>query len=732
MERHSVRTVQLMSAALLIATGSAIGPLATAQDRVEGARLPGPRRVATGDRPDAPSAHVSVEMRILLMSQDLQQGMDPDLKAAIAPALAEGEWVTLDHVQFDKLIRVVKSDTGSASIPALRATGAGRKMPIMFLDPKTRVNRTGQRDAQPRDDITADVVAIPTHDHRGIVLSIHAQIAQQVELNRLGPARLIDQADGPRDVFGAIQIADEGIVLIPGPILALVGADGEVADAARVRMLIVARPTVLPSGRPVERVLPRWRGVRVGGFRAANEPDEVPEGLDVKIPIRFEDNTLESVIEYLSTSTQVNMFVNWAALEPLGITPDTRVTLKTFQPITASVALARVLEYLNGDVGSDDAAAYTVEDGSLLITTQSRLAKRTGSPRLYDVRRLLIDPANPDESSMQRIVDLVRQTVDPEAWDVTSFISSHNGTLVVRTTAGNHREIEGLINQLGMLTPVQVVCETRFLLVDEAAAEALVRDLQLMPSDAVWVRDPVRRLGSKVQRLASFVGDDEAADLVALLRKDANATVLSAPTSTLRSGVAGEITVVDEVPYVADYDRDEQDGKWMPKVEYVREGVSLSTAGTITADRRYVHLIVHPQWTRVLDMQEQPFDADAPDRELSVQVPRTSTWETIVNAIVPDKATLVLFGGGRTTVRTGADVEPAPGPASQPGEGGIDNDGAAADGRTMLMLIKPTIILQRPRGERLFPGLLDEPAAREGPGVRSGGAPRATPTRRAG
>ena len=60
------------------------------------------------------------------------------------------------------------------------------------------------------------------------------------------------------------------------------------------------------------------------------------------------------------------------------------------------------------------------------------------------------------EQQFSEIVRAVRDHVDPESWDVSGFVSSVGGRLIVQQTEENHRKIEDLLSQLGPARMVTV------------------------------------------------------------------------------------------------------------------------------------------------------------------------------------------------------------------------------------------------------------------------------------
>jgi hypothetical protein len=101
----------------------------------------------------------------------------------------------------------------------------------------------------------------------------------------------------------------------------------------------------------------------------------------------FNAVNFEDVIEYFREISGVNFHVSWRALENVGVTRETQVTLKA-SGITIGKALDLVLEGVNGNNDRMSKAYWVVDGGVVRISTGTDLNTITRT-RVFDVSDLL-------------------------------------------------------------------------------------------------------------------------------------------------------------------------------------------------------------------------------------------------------------------------------------------------------------------------------------------------------
>lgn len=544
---------------------------------------------------------------------------------------------------------------------------------------------------------------------------------------------------------------------------------------------------------------PQLSAIRLQALQSSGGETEVDrrvrEKLKQQIPVNFEGNRLENVIEYLRNVTGVNIVVNWRALEGAGIEPGTTVTLQ-LSSVPADKAIDLILEYVGGDLVP---LGYTVDAGVVTISTQENLGKITHI-RTYDIRDLVVQAPNFDEAPsfdlvevtrapasgggqsqsslfeeeddedllgrgemIGQIQDLVRDTVDPDNWrsagGLVSSMSELNGTLIINSTTENHRQILSLLGQLRETRALQINVEARFLLVDQnfldeflldwdvtwnpgsnfspigfsqESAPAAERVNTAIPgsfggAQATGALDGQFNRGMTIS--GGIIGDVSVTVLLKATQANRRATSLSAPRITFFNGQRGYVLIATQLSYISDLDPavGTDAALFDPEISVVSSGVVLDVEGTVSADRRYVTLTARPSLARVVRLRGIAVvgpppadngadgDADAADNDADadgipqvsqglIEAPELELTTVRTTVSVPDKGTLLL--GGQRLV---AEVEI---------ESGVPvlnklpilnrlftNRSTVKDERTLLILIKPTILIQNEKEEELFPGM---------------------------
>ena len=254
---------------------------------------------------------------------------------------------------------------------------------------------------------------------------------------------------------------------------------------------------------------------RVQGAGVYTDPPEDRRVLaaleSTNIPASFTDNTLEDVLNFVATVTNLNVDVDWDSLAEVGVDRDTLVSLN-LQPLPARTILDRVLDKVSPD--EFNAASWAVNDGILVVASESAL-RRSTFIQIYDIQDLLfqvpdftevpdlelgqivqgqggseqdVDIEVPDsltpEALLERIREIIQTNVDFDGWrdngGDTGDIQELNGNLIVTNTAANHRSISNLLSQLREVRAIQVNVEARFLSVSEDFFEQVGFDLDIV------------------------------------------------------------------------------------------------------------------------------------------------------------------------------------------------------------------------------------------------------------
>jgi len=257
-------------------------------------------------------------------------------------------------------------------------------------------------------------------------------------------------------------------------------------------LLAAAPPTPAPSPAPTapttqpQRPAPALHLVNDLGARVAPE-----SALGRRLPdVKFNQVTLEDAVDFLRDVSGANIHVNWRALEGLGVTRQTPVSMQL-----SDVPMRRVLRSLLDECGGPNQLTYYVDEGVIEITSRE-MADSQLITKVYPVEDLVVEIPNfagptfnlqeqsnqvsggggggggggsssslfggngssangtgngldQQTTKQQRgesLVDTIKQTVQPSIWrdnGGTASIRYFNGHLIVTAPRSVHEAISG-------------------------------------------------------------------------------------------------------------------------------------------------------------------------------------------------------------------------------------------------------------------------------------------------
>jgi len=332
------------------------------------------------------------------------------------------------------------------------------------------------------------------------------------------------------------------------------------------------------------------------------------------------------------------------------------------------------------------------------------------------------------------IVELIEETIDPPSWEFRGgegSIQVYEGRkLIVRQTVPVHRRIEELLDSMRTSLGEQISIEARFLVVGENFLEDIGLDLDMVYSPGGrW--DPIQiqqqsfgasrpeitgvpgSLADTAPALTgaggygSILDDLQVSFLLRASQVHRDSKSLTAPRVTVLSGESATIRVQQDFGYAYDIDVTTREigelGRSTFDINYqtgmVSQGSILNITPTLMPDKRHVLLNITAEQRDFLGFREQsvaiPVFGDAPlaGDDLSIEFPETEISRVQTRVSVPDGGTLLL-GGQKIT----AEIEREAGVpvlSKLPVVGRLfSNRGYIKDYRVLLILVKPTIILQ--------------------------------------
>jgi anti-sigma regulatory factor (Ser/Thr protein kinase)/Flp pilus assembly secretin CpaC len=212
-----------------------------------------------------------------------------------------------------------------------------------------------------------------------------------------------------------------------------------------------------------------------------------------------------------------------------------------------------------------------------------------------------------------------------------------------------------------------------------------------------------------------FLDDIQVDFMIQATQADRRSVSLTAPRLTFTNGQTANIYVATQTSFVSDLQPVTSDSAvaFDPTTAVVNDGVVLVIDGVVSADRRYVTLNVDAAISQVRGFDQTEITA-AVAGDLSgsgttgafIQLPIVSVSRVQTTVTIPDQGTIML-GGQRLVselqVETGVPVLSKIPILSRFFSNRIDSK----EEQTLLILLKPTILIQNEQEEENFPGLLD-------------------------
>ncbi len=352
-------------------------------------------------------------------------------------------------------------------------------------------------------------------------------------------------------------------------------------------------------------------------------------------------------------------------------------------------------------------------------------------------------------------------------WDESlSVISAYHSQLLVRTTPANHRALAKLLESFRQNRSVQITVESRFLFVDNNFLEEFGVDLDmtfagnggLSPITVNQGHAPTQNGGGSGMAVrptgsltpvpwkngaaggaqpqamtlgASYLNDIQVNLLVSATQARRTGATLTAPRITFFNGQRAYVLVGRQVAFVSDLTPIQNTAAARATISTVQSGVVLDVEGTTSADRRYVTLTLRPSLATLKEPMRQIEIRAANQINVNngngnngggnnnnngaggvagastvlgaIEAPELELTQIRTTVSIPDRGTL-MTGGQRLVSETQVEVG-VPVLSKIPIIDRLfSNTTQVRDERTLLVLIKPTIILQNEEEERRWPG----------------------------
>jgi len=212
-----------------------------------------------------------------------------------------------------------------------------------------------------------------------------------------------------------------------------------------------------------------------------------------------------------------------------------------------------------------------------------------------------------------------------------------------------------------------------------------------------------------------FLDDVQVDFLIQATQADRRSIRLNAPRLTFTNGQTSNIFVATQTAFISALTPVVGTSAvgFDPTLSTVSEGVRLLVEGTVTSDRRYVTMNIDTSVSNIDGIAQAPITAIAGGQlqqsgqvSAFIQIPTVTVTSVSTTVTVPDQGT-ILIGGQRLVneyeVETGVPVLSKIPILNR----FFANTAKAKDEQTLLILIKPTILIQSEQEDQNFPGLLD-------------------------
>ena len=219
-------------------------------------------------------------------------------------------------------------------------------------------------------------------------------------------------------------------------------------------------------------------------------------------------------------------------------------------------------------------------------------------------------------------------------------------------------------------------------------------------------------VGPALSIFGSFLDNIQVDFLLRATQADSRTSVLTAPRLVLFNGQRAWVAVTIQQAFVSQLNPVVATGAvaQAPQIGVIDSGAVLDVQGTVTADKRYVTLTLRPGVTRLLDLQTIPFSGGGAGGGFGggaalaafIQLPTLSAQRVQTTVSVPDGGTLLIGGqklASETEVEAGVPILSKIPILKR----AYTSRTLVKDEQTLLILIKPKILIQTEQEELAFP-----------------------------
>jgi type II secretory pathway component GspD/PulD (secretin) len=293
---------------------------------------------------------------------------------------------------------------------------------------------------------------------------------------------------------------------------------------------------------------------------------------------------------------------------------------------------------------------------------------------------------------------MIRGNVDPASWDAdaANSLKISNGTLIVNQTPEVHAKIDRLLADLREATGIMVDIQARFLKVednfledigvdfkglgspgkgtngsfndfgDASAQNDLGQEIGQDPSNGFFYDDGADgSAGAHIEQLYdselgnsnfkadgglsfqwTFLNDLEMELILRAVSKSERIQLVTAPRVLVFNTARANLTVLNQVAYVRDYDVEIAQGASIadPLIDVVQDGVILDVKPVVSADRRFITLEVRPTVAELKRPIAELATGLGSATAVTLQLPELEISRVRTTLPIPDGGTVLLGG----------------------------------------------------------------------------------------
>jgi Flp pilus assembly secretin CpaC len=293
---------------------------------------------------------------------------------------------------------------------------------------------------------------------------------------------------------------------------------------------------------------------------------------------------------------------------------------------------------------------------------------------------------------------LIRDNIAPDSWNddpANNLNITENGTMVVNQTPAVHEQIAQLLDDLREATGLMVDIQARFLNVENNFLEDIGVDFRGLGEpgpgtnegfndfgDPTTQTDLGKEIGSdttlgafynrdndlraRVENLYDlslgnengltgaggltfqwvYLNDMQLELILRAVSKSERVELVTAPRITLYNTARGNVSVLNQVAYVADFDVEIAQAASIgdPIIGVVQDGVVLDVRPVVSADRRFITLELRPTVAQLQRPIREIVTTLGSQNSVTIQLPELDIQRVRTSIPMPDGGTVLLGG----------------------------------------------------------------------------------------